>query len=271
MRNVIVHYHIFKNAGMSVDAILSSAVQGETVNIEGWGGRVLRPAQVGEEILASPRAVLFSSHTAVFPVPAVFGVSIFPVVFVRDPIDRVRSMFDFERRQPNPPPATGSLAEYIRYRLDESYPLRSDIANHHTRRFSIGLGHEDPPRLSAALAFMDTLPFIGVVEEFDASMDILLRELGKRFYLNPPKMVVENATPARLGTLGERIEAMRQEIGGELFYRLLEANEDDLKLYDVAYERLLSPSRRAPSAIATPLRDIPGNIQRPAEQSEVSR
>ena len=72
-RGVIIHYHLFKNAGTSVDAILRRNFG------EGWASREYPPRSDGEaarEFLASnPHIAALSSHTLLLPPPEIPGWS----------------------------------------------------------------------------------------------------------------------------------------------------------------------------------------------------
>jgi hypothetical protein len=73
MSTVILHYHLFKNAGTSLDVAFKdnfSEEQGEWVTRE-------FPAQLNENrekvkqwIIDNPQARCFSSHTAILPPPS---------------------------------------------------------------------------------------------------------------------------------------------------------------------------------------------------------
>ena len=87
MRTVILHYHYFKNAGTSVDDILARNFPGAWMTGEFDG--MNNHEAVARWIAANPQASAFSSHTAQFPLPAIEGVMVLPVVFLRHPLDRI--------------------------------------------------------------------------------------------------------------------------------------------------------------------------------------
>src|SRR3972149_2125526 len=100
MRKVILHYHLFKNAGTSVDALLKTNFEGRWVTREfGGGPHAANVAKVRQWVEEEKDAVAFSSHTTMLPPPKVEGVQFFPIVFVRHPIDRIASAYAFERKQ----------------------------------------------------------------------------------------------------------------------------------------------------------------------------
>ncbi|WOD06199.1 hypothetical protein [Marinomonas sp. GJ51-6] len=102
MKTVILHYHLFKNAGTSLDAAFKenfSVEQGEWVTREFSAQPAKNREELKQWIIDNPQAKCFSSHTAIFPVPHIDGINIIPVIFYRHPIDRIASAYSFEKKQ----------------------------------------------------------------------------------------------------------------------------------------------------------------------------
>ena len=115
-RKVLIHYHLFKNAGTSVDAILRRNFGHRWVNTE-FPPRAQADHQeaVRRLILDNPNLAAVSSHTLMLPVPEIEGVEVFPILFVRHPLDRLKSAYEFERQQTTA--TVGSeLAKDVRFR-----------------------------------------------------------------------------------------------------------------------------------------------------------
>ena len=235
-RRVIVHYHFFKNAGTSLDETLREYFGERWVSVEGQNS--LSPADLAKLIADQPERAVFSSHTASFPVPDLEGVAIFPVVFVRHPIDRIRSVYEFERRQ-QPAVTRGAIVAkkrpfkgYVRWRLAADNQIR----NFHVTRFS--RGEKGPPSLPSAIKYVDRLPFVGVVERFSDSLSLLQRHLNLAF---PDIRLTEkhaNVTRNRNGGIEQRLAAVRADLGPRLYDAVVEQNRDDLLLYEHVVERL---------------------------------
>ncbi|MEP4699508.1 MAG: hypothetical protein ABJZ79_00005, partial [Parasphingorhabdus sp.] len=84
-RTILLHYHLFKNAGTSVDHILKANFGDRWVTREFLTNRQDNSAEVAAWIEATPDAVAFSTHTAVGPIPDVPGVRVLSVMMLRDP------------------------------------------------------------------------------------------------------------------------------------------------------------------------------------------
>lgn len=120
---LLVHHHIFKNAGTTIDWILERNFPGEVLHIESTdpAGR-LSPEQV--RIAAEDhehRAI--SSHSFPLPSPRDAWATIHLSV-LRDPIERYTSIYRFERSRETDHPANRAAREldinaYCRWWLDQ--------------------------------------------------------------------------------------------------------------------------------------------------------
>src|SRR4029079_906891 len=88
-RPIIIHYHFFKNAGTSVDAILQRNFGA------GWTSREYparsTPNAAREFLVANPQIAALSSHTLPLPPPDIPDAEILPILFIRHPLDRLKS------------------------------------------------------------------------------------------------------------------------------------------------------------------------------------
>ena len=94
-RTVILHYHLFKNAGTSVDRLLKDNVADRWVTGEFPANGGNNSGLVADWIRPTPDAVAFSSHTMLGPLPFVDDVQIISLIFLRDPIARIISAYTF--------------------------------------------------------------------------------------------------------------------------------------------------------------------------------
>lgn len=239
MRNVLLHYHYFKNAGTSIDAILSANFQGKwlTAEFEGMNNH----EAVGQWIAANPEAQAFSSHTAQFPLPEIPGVRVLPIIVLRHPLDRMLSAYSFERKQVSDSfgarlAKRTSFAGYVRTRLD----LPND---HQCRNFqSLRLARFIPgPRISEMDRALDTLmklPFVGVVEDFATSAQHMESWLKPIFPAFKAFTARKNVSASEGNTMAERLDTMRRELGEALYAELLAANMKDLCLHHAATLRM---------------------------------
>ena len=126
-RPVIVHFHLFKNAGTSVDKILQENFGERWIEIEGPNNRKLDPEDLIAFIRDNPQYDAISSHTAVVTVQEYEDIEIIPIFLLRHPIDRIRSAYDFERKQDAQTPGSikakeGDFNYYMDWRLSTPSP-----------------------------------------------------------------------------------------------------------------------------------------------------
>ena len=229
---MILHYHLFKNAGTSLDQIFQRNFPDQWVTREFSQEGRNNTEQVEEWIASEPDAVVFSSHTAIGPLPQVPGVEVFPVLFLRDPIDRIRSAYRFERAQD----ADTEGARLAKAHNFEGY-VRAQLSNPHDRQcknFQTGrlaaFVSSGMPEFERAVAASQRLPFIGLVEHFDESLRLLnesLQEPLKMTDISP-----EHANAAKLS--GPDVEVEKRS-NVDLVLAL--TNTNDRHLIDVVKER----------------------------------
>ncbi|MGO4808077.1 hypothetical protein AB4156_00575 [Cupriavidus sp. 2MCAB6] len=254
VRDVIVHYHIFKNAGTTVDAMLHAAFPETNGAVEGkYPWDTLTSQELLDYILANPKLDVVSSHQARLPLPEHPGLRIHPIVFLRHPIDRVESVYHFERRQP-----ADSLSPSVR--IAQSTDLKgfvewglSDEGTAVFRNFqTIHLAGREKDMRSAratnadylvASARLRELPFVGIVDRFEGAADAMLRNL--RFAFPDIEFSVGtalNRSDNRAPRLSSRLAHMASLLGNTVFDRILSENRLDLDLYSQAAS--LSPNQK---------------------------
>jgi len=263
VRTVVLHYHLFKNAGSSLDASFQRLFPGRWVTREFDDG----PEQldrVAAWIEQEHDAVVFSSHTALLPPPQLPDVQVLPVIFVRHPLDRIASAYAFEHAQADSGFGATlahhtSLAGYAQTRL--AMPGDRQCRNFHTSRFAT-LVDDARPELERALAAADALPFVGVVEQYDESLGRLGRLLEDHGLPGAELVPLHrNASAARGRTLEEKLDRLQAALGDDVYAQLQEANADDLALYahvaGTGPGTGSSPATKRPAAskrVATPAR-----------------
>ncbi|TPV55129.1 hypothetical protein FJ444_17885 [Aestuariibacter sp. GS-14] len=243
MRKVIFHYHLFKNAGTSLDFALQqqfSKQNGEWVTAEFPAQEGKNRAMVREWVAKSESAKCFSSHTAYLPVPVIENVEVFPIIFIRHPIDRIASAYAFEKKQGagtfgSVLARNTNLKGYIETRL--SIPLDRQCRNFHTQRFATKYPAANISEFEKAQKAVTELPFVGMVEKFSESLALLSSKLGEFGFDGLSLEVSEkNVSQKKSLSLEEKIEGIETEIGSELFSKLVEANQEDLALHRIVSE-----------------------------------
>ncbi len=242
MRHVIVHYHIFKNAGSSLDAILRNSLGAAWVAWDpGNPSDVVTPNQLASFIVKTPQAVAVSSHQARPPIPLVENLAIHPLFFLRHPILRAASVYKYEKaafqKTQSAAVATNStFSDYIRWHLNANNRVLRNFQTIYLSgaRFRLNPGQsiDASNEIGAALDFLKTVPVFGIVERFTES----IRRFQVMLQSNFPQIrwfeARENSTSSDLASFAD----IRRELGESLFRRLEEENRYDLELYEAALE-----------------------------------
>lgn len=240
---IIIHYHLFKNAGTSVDAMLAANFGDEWVEHEfAIKRRETNSAAVREFLIANPGIAALSSHTAQLPVPHIEGVEIFPIIFVRHPLLRIRSAYIFESTQRVD---TGGarlarstdFAGYVTALLERAGP--NQVQNFQTSRLALIAPRAGIPPLERALGACETLPFVGLVERYGDSIARLTALLRPQLPDFQPLVVRRNVTVEHNKTHEGELDAIRDELGEPLYRKLLAANARDMAVHEHVSESYL--------------------------------
>ena len=245
MRHVIIHYHIFKNAGSTIDSILKNQFGKAYGNIEGhnpWD--TLDTSLLLQYSIDNPTYQVISSHQARFPVPTSPRINFYPIIFLRHPIDRAGSVYSFERRQPlNNSSSNSKIAhesdinDYIRWRLADNHG--AVIKNFQTiyvasQEKDMRTAIATKVDLETAMNRMRELRFFGIVELFQESMLRMQDYLVSDFGVINTSFTVQNKSLDRKRTLTERLDNIKASLSPLLYNELIDKNALDLEFYNQA-------------------------------------
>lgn len=223
-RTVILHYHLFKNAGTSVDQILKQNFGTRWVTREFPTQGFNNSDMLADWIRDEPDAVAFSTHTGFGPIPKIDGVRVITVMMLRDPVARIRSAYRFERNQ-NADTYGANLAKesnfeaYVRTRLD--IPHDRQCRNFHAHRLA-SMIPGTTPELGRARQAMQVVDVLGDVAHFNASMSKL------------EQAIIDTYPDFRWSSVQANIsnsDKKPEPETSEFSVLLNEANKDDLQLF----------------------------------------
>ena len=253
MRTVCIHFHIFKNAGHSIEWSLEKYFKKNFAQ-EAYGshsGGIIPIQSVIDYLKKNRKIVVFSSHHIRFPIPSEPSLQFIPIIFIRHPIDRAFSEYTFTKRNPynkgkfSDHAKSMNLKDYVQWNLENKTRLMSNSQLQFLSDDSI----KTPSlRLDSAIQRIKTSflavrlasagPIVGIVDRFDESM-VLAEEYLKNFF---PEIDLsykkKNISNERKGSLEERLESGRAEIGDELMDQLIKKNQKDFKIFSTVNEQL---------------------------------
>jgi hypothetical protein len=248
-KSIIVHYHIFKNAGTSVDYALKNTFGDKWTSFEGEHSTDILPMEALRTLLdTNPAITVVSSHLARPPLPY---KNCLPIVFLRHPILRAKSVYEFVKKdstQPNHKLALNGFCEYVRWALSANSIGGVVIKNYQVihlsdasfRTKSILNATAQPTDLQQAKNLLFSWPAFGIVEFYEKSITLLQTRYSEFIPDLKLPIVHINRTNAHPNTsIQSSLEAIREELGDKLFNALCSANSLDLRLYYSCVNRFL--------------------------------
>ncbi len=180
MRKVICHYHIFKNAGTSFGHMLDASFGVRHLSFDGpFPFFTIDQEQLDRIILRKTDAVAFSSHQIQLPAPVSRQYRVLAVVFLRDPMLRLASLWRFKRQAgdgTDTAAAAGrlSFADWLGWSLDHPQEV-TQVSNGQTRALAARFRERPLPRrvsghveydLGQARANLAGAGFVGRADHF---------------------------------------------------------------------------------------------------------
>ena len=237
MRTVIAHGHIFKNAGTTLDWALERNF-GENFcdHREDTLMRMERAPYLKQYLLDNPDVRAISSHH-LCDTATVQEIDIIPIYMLRHPIERILSVYNFERKQESSTP--GAIAakkynfkDYAQWRMEPK--INRTIRNYqtiylagaHTRKMS----SECTLDIFNAAILKVQNSLVGIVEKFDMSMIKFEEALKKRGIEVNLSYIKQNVGSEKSQPSQNKVAFIAEELG-DLFKEVLSKNSYDLALY----------------------------------------
>jgi len=238
MNHVLLHCHLFKNAGTTIDWALKRSL--------GWGfvdhrrdrAMIKGGMRYVENYLALRGYVMaLSSHHMPFdPGFESRRFRYWHIIMLREPIVRCASVYQYEKIQP--PVSLGArmakkldMRGYFEWRMQDQTPVT--IKNYFTRYFS---GIKNPARRLQQQDYDAALTraaagnvLVGTVERFDESMVLFENMLQDYFKDLDMAYLRQNQNSTRPT---DALTYLREQLGEALFSELLDKNAFDTRLYE---------------------------------------
>jgi hypothetical protein len=253
-RFVIVHYHIFKNGGSTIESILQREFGDGFATLHGPDDNSILN---GDDLAAFLGAHLgisaVSSHHLRYPWPAMPGTVVFDCCFLRHPLDRLVSVYTYFRGIDSCDPLCRRARrqtprDFLSQTLQESPHLVSDVQVTQLASGGAFLRPANERDLDRATQVFCDMALPGLVDMFNESL------VAAEYFLRPsfpgirldhsPRNVSRPETLPRMHKLEDRLVVLW---GPDLYADLVRLNQFDLELY-----------RRAQSEVRRRLFLVPG-------------
>jgi len=214
MRTVIFHAHIFKNAGTTLDWILNSGI-----------------------VTSKTKIKAVSSHSMAMPILAIRDINVLPLLMLRHPVLRAKSVYVFERQQvANTPGAIKAkelnFNEYVEWRMrsDVGCTIRNYQLNFISKNFC-AYKLDRQSMLDFAVEQFQMNETFGIVEMFDQSLALIARQISKYFPDFDTSYQKKNVLNFSELSDEKKIEQIQDELGST-YDIFLENNQDDIRFYE---------------------------------------
>jgi len=272
-RYAIVHYHIFKNGGSTIDAILEREFPGRFATIHGSDpDAALDAGDLIDFLAVHPEIAAVSSHHLRYPKPVERRTVFFDCCFLRHPLARLYSTYQHFRRSDSPALIARWARSYDPPKfaarlIGEAPHLVSDAQVTQLANAGAFVRPADGQDLERAAVVVREMALPGLVEMFDESL------AAAEYFLRPafPTLRLEYI-PTNVSDVGRSAAEQPREYwegiwGKEVCGRLLRMNEMDLELIGRMRTEILRRLERVPQA-AEKVQELRSRCGRLAAQGE---
>ena len=237
VRQVVLHYHFFKNAGTTIESVLKQSFGGGLAHFDSDdpNGVISNPVLV-RFLEQHSNVVAITSHHLRPPKPVSDHFVFYDILFLRHPLARLWSTYQFYRRMDEGKDSLAlaaqerSAGDFFQVLMDE-YPFHASNAQ---VNLIANAGDKLPVQgdLERARSILLACSVPGTAELFDESAVLAECVLGSAFGQVDFSYVAQNVTKTRVLGLQEQLQEFESRSGSRVFARLLEMNQLDIALHE---------------------------------------
>jgi hypothetical protein len=238
-RFVIVHYHIFKNGGTTIESILHREFGERFATLHGPSDNsVLTGEHLASFLHEHCGISAVSSHHLRYPRPSIPGTVIFDCCFLRHPLDRLVSVYTYLHRINSSDPLSRRARrqtprDFMGQTLKESPHLVSDVQVTQLANAGAFFRPANERDLDRATQVISDMALPGLVDMFSESM------VAAEYFLQPafPGLRLDHtplnvSRPSETHHRNHKLEDRLVELWGpDLYADLARLNQFDLELY----------------------------------------
>ena len=232
----MLHSHIFKNAGTTLLSALEKQFHNDAITIESDETTFLATNTIIEAVITHPKLKLISSHKLSLIPPDDDRFCFIPLVLVRNPLDRLGSMYAFYKSQKTIISHECALAKALSIHDFVDVLMQAELDssfNNLQCRFFLGqssqLSEDNWPRVENQL---NRLNCLGLIEKYDESMVVWENFLDRYFPGIDLSYTMKNVSFNRDSSLHERLNTIANNIGSDLLKEFYKRNKFDFRLYE---------------------------------------
>lgn len=245
-RTLLIHHHIFKNAGTSLQYTLKQNFKQQYYDCELPRSRMVTAEDLEEFIQDHPQALAISGHHICLPTPQGEDYRTLSIILLRKPLARVSSIYKFEHKQQADTEGAIkakelSFKDYVRWRLDKTPTMLCNYQTHYCSRFNLKQTNQIPTAENLAIAIenLQDAAIVGTVEQYDETIVLANQVLGKDFpEINLEYTYLNVTGKKQVPTDTEVRQKLVIELGEEMVQELEERNKLDEKLWETGNQLL---------------------------------
>ena len=183
-RTIIIHCHIFKNAGTTFDWSLRKNFGNDFVDHRDDEKMRSGPEYLKNYLLEHKNIKALSSHWIQFPLPEITNCTLLPAIILRHPIDRVGSVYLFEKKQKSQTIGAQKakellFKEFVQWQLKMPFGNMKNFQLHSLLNREVKFTRElNEQNYKMAFERAKTTPLLGIVERYDESMVLFENSLS---------------------------------------------------------------------------------------------
>lgn len=253
-RFVLVHYHLFKNAGTTLESILEREFDGRFATLHARHSSSVLDGEHLEAFLEEhPEICAVSSHHLRYPLPPSRYTVWFDCFFVRHPLARIQSLYGHYRRL-NSDDALSRLANendsklFVKWLVEHAPNAVSEVQVQQLANSGAFRRPADRDDLARAINVTKHMSMPGLVEMFDESL------LAGEYFLRPAfpalrlEYIARNVSdPAPQGTSRQE-DRLKNIWGAELHAEVVRLNQLDLELHEAVRQEIVRRFSLIPGA-----------------------
>jgi hypothetical protein len=238
---VLIHHHIFKNAGTSFNYALKQFFQANYCEYDLPNSQIVTAQYLEKFILEHPQTKVISSHHACLPTPQGSNYRTISSVLLRHPLARIESIYKFERQQNADTQGAKqakllNFKEYVIWRLDKTPNMFCNYQTHYCSRTKQSENDIKATQQSLARAIdnLQNCAIVGLVERYTDFLKIAQRKLDYYYSGLTLEYQYLNATNRQQINTEKIKNNLKLKLGEKLVCLLEEGNQLDYQLYEVA-------------------------------------
>jgi hypothetical protein len=254
-RHVLIHFHMFKNGGSTIETILEREFRGRYATVHGsHAASALDADDLASFLDAHPDVAAVSSHHARYPLPSIRRTVLFDCCFLRHPLDRLQSVYTWLRARPESSDPVMTLArsagprEFMTRLMEDTPHLVGNAQTLLLANGGVFTRPMDDTDLSQAKEVLRRMALPGVLVMFDESLVTAEHFLAPAFPDLRLHYLAQNVTRPAQRNIEHRLEELRVLWGADVYQELVRLNRLDLELCEYAENEIRRRFALVPNA-----------------------